>query len=143
MQDVVPMLSYENGIIALEWLKKAFGFEEDETMRFYDSEGRVSHAELRTGNGIIMIAASTPGYENNNKHRQHCEQADKWLQVPWIINGLLVYVDDVDAHFKNARDNGAEILSEIEDSFPGKRYRCADIEGQRWMFMQKEKVNNG
>jgi uncharacterized glyoxalase superfamily protein PhnB len=52
-------------------------------------------------------------------------------------------VDDVDAHFKKAKENGAEILSEIEDGFPGKRYRCADIEGQRWMFMEKQKVNNG
>ena len=56
-----------------------------------------------------------------------------------VVNGLLVYVDDVDAHFKNAKQNGAEILSEIEDGFPGKRYRCADVEGHRWMFMQKER----
>ena len=27
MQDVIPMLAYENGIAALEWLKQAFGFE--------------------------------------------------------------------------------------------------------------------
>lgn len=137
------MLSYEDGVAALEWLKSAFGFEEDETMRFYDAEGRVSHAELRTGNGVIMVAASIPAYENNNTHRKHCGYADKWLQVPWIINGLLVYVDDVEAHFNRAKENGAEILSEIEDGFPGKRYRCADIEGQRWMFMQKEKAGNG
>ena len=140
MQDVVPMLSYENGVVALEWLKKAFGFEEDEAMRFFDDEGQISHAELSIGNSIIMVAASTPGFEGNNTHRKHCEQTDKWLSVPWIINGLLVYVDDVDAHFKRAEGNGAQILSTVEDSFPGKRYRCADIEGQRWMFMQKESV---
>ncbi len=131
------MLSYENGVTAIEWLKKAFGFGENEAMRFLDNEGRISHAELTTGNGVIMMAASNAAYENNNKHRRHCEYADKWLNVPWIINGLLVYVDDVDAHFKTAKENGAEILSEIDDSFPGKRYRCADLEGQRWMFMER------
>lgn len=136
------MLSYEDGFAALAWLKQAFGFEENEAMRFTDNEGRVSHAELHTGNGIIMMAASIPGYENNSRHRQHCEYADKWLAVPWIINGLLVYVDDVDAHFKRAKENGAEILSEIEDGFPGKRYRCADLEGQRWMFMERSKENS-
>lgn len=131
------MLSYEDGYAALAWLKKAFGFEENEAMRFTDDAGRVSHAELHTGNSIIMMAASIPAYEGNNKHRQHCGYADKWLSVPWVINGLLVYVEDVDAHFKRAKENGAEILSEIEDGFPGRRYRCADLEGQRWMFMQK------
>jgi uncharacterized glyoxalase superfamily protein PhnB len=28
------LLSYENGISSLEWLKKAFGFEENMEMRF-------------------------------------------------------------------------------------------------------------
>ena len=137
MQDVIPMLAYENGVAALEWLKAAFGFEEDETMRFMDDEGRISHAELTTGNGTIMVAASTPGFEGNNTHRKHCAQTDKWLSVPWVINGLLVYVSDVDAHFKRAAENGAEILSPVEEGFPGKRYRCADLEGQRWMFMER------
>ena len=90
------------------------------------------------GPDIIMIATPTPGYESINKHRLHCEQMNKWLQVPWIINGLLVYVDNVDRHFERAKENGAEILSAIEEGFPGTRYRCADIEGHRWMFMQKE-----
>jgi PhnB protein len=56
---------------------------------------------------------------------------------PYIADGLLVYVDNVEAHYANAKENNAEILSEIEDGFPAKRYRCADIEGHRWMFMQK------
>ncbi len=64
---------------------------------------------------------------------------NKWLTIPYIINGLLVYVNDVDAHYKIAKENGAEILSKVENDFPGKRYRCADLEGQRWMFMEKEK----
>lgn len=138
MQDVIPMLSYEDGHAALAWLKQAFGFTENEEMRFTDDEGRISHAELHAGNSVIMIAASNPAYEGNNKHRRHCEYADKWLQVPWIVNGLLVYVDDVDTHYKKAKENGAEILSEVEDGFPGKRYRCADLEGQRWMFMERQ-----
>lgn len=131
------MLSYEDGHAALAWLKQAFGFTENEEMRFTDDKGRISHAELHAGNNVIMIAASNPAYENNNRHRQHCEYADKWLQVPWIVNGLLVYVADVDAHYKRAKENGAHILSEVEDGFPGKRYRCADLEGQRWMFMER------
>lgn len=130
------MLSYEDGIKAIEWLVKAFGFEENSEMRMTEGD-RLTHAELKLGNNIIMLATPSPDYESINKHRKHCEQTDKWLKVPYIVNGLLVYVDNVDAHYKKAKENGAEILSEIEDGFPGKRYRCEDIEGHRWMFIQK------
>ena len=61
----------------------------------------------------------------------------KWYSVPYVINGTLVYVDDVENHFKTAKENGAGILSEIESGGLGKRYRVEDLEGQRWMFMQK------
>lgn len=138
MQNIIPMLSYENGTAAIEWLEKAFGFVENKEMRFMDGE-RLTHAELLFGDNIIMLATPCADYESIRKHRAHCKQADKWLSVPYIINGLFVYVDDIDNHFRQAKENGAEILSEIEEGFPGKRYRCADIEGQRWMFMQKEK----
>jgi uncharacterized glyoxalase superfamily protein PhnB len=43
----------------------------------------------------------------------------------------------VDAHFRRAREAGATILSEIETGGPGKRYRAEDLEGHRWMFMQR------
>ncbi len=137
MQDVIPMLSYENGIGALLWLKAAFGFEENMEMRMVE-DGRLTHAELKIDDSIIMIATPTPDYENINKQRRNYKQMDKWLSVPWIVNGLLVYVNDIDQHFTRAKENGAEILSGIEEGFPGKRYRCADIEGQRWMFMQRK-----
>jgi uncharacterized glyoxalase superfamily protein PhnB len=136
MQNIVPMLAYENGIVALEWLVKAFGFEENVEMRMMENN-RLTHAELKLGESIIMLATPSPDYESINNHRKYCKQTDKWLQVPYIVNGLLVYVENVDAHYKKANENGAEILSEIEDGFPGKRYRCADPEGHRWMFMQK------
>ncbi|HEX5153309.1 MAG TPA: VOC family protein [Parafilimonas sp.] len=99
----------------------------------------VTHAELRLNDNIIMLAMPSPDYESINKHRNHCEQMNKWLSVPYIVNGLLVIVEDVEEHYKTAIQNGAEILSGIENGFPGKRYRCADVEGHRWMFMQKEK----
>jgi len=138
MQNIIPMLSYENGISSLEWLKKAFGFEENMEMRFVE-EGLLTHSELKAGESTIMIATPSLDYESINKQRKRDKQMDKWLSVPWVVNGLLVYVENVDEHFKKAKENNAEILSEIEEDFPGKRYRCADIEGHRWMFIEKEK----
>ncbi len=124
------MLAYEDGIKAIEWLEKAFGFKENSEMRMAEG-GRLTHAELKPGKNIVMLATPSPDYESINKHRKHCEQMDKWLKVPYIVNGLLVYFDNVDAHYKKAKENAAEISSEIEYGFPGKRYRCADIEGHR------------
>ena len=137
MQQIIPMLSYENGIAAIEWLCKAFGFTENTDMRFMEG-ARLTHAELRLNNAIIMLATPSEKYISLNKQRNEYMHMNEWLLVPYIVNGLLVYVDDVDAHFTTAKENGAEILSGIEDGFPGKRYRCADLEGQRWMFMQKQ-----
>ena len=97
----------------------------------------MSHGEMLTGNGRIMLATPTPAYESPKHHQEHCEAAGAWLATPWVIDGVLVYVDDVDAHYAQAKAAGATILGQLEDGFPGCRYRVEDIEGHRWMFMQR------
>lgn len=132
---IVPMLTYENGIAAMDWLCRVFGFREK--TRWLDSEGRLSHGEISMNDGIIMLANGNPDYESPIRHRQNCLSSAKWYSVPYIINGVLVYVDDVQAHFENSKKLGACILSDLEFGEPGARYRAEDPEGQRWMFMQK------
>ncbi|HEV2029207.1 MAG TPA: VOC family protein [Candidatus Dormibacteraeota bacterium] len=135
---VVPMLAYEDGPAAMEWLAKAFGFIE--IVRMIGPDGRLSHGEMGTGEeseGLIMLATPTPDYQSPKHHRATCETAAQWSKVPYIIDGVLVYVEDVDAHFQRAREAGATIISEVETGGPGKRYRAEDLEGHRWMFMQR------
>jgi uncharacterized glyoxalase superfamily protein PhnB len=132
---VIPMLAYEDGAAALEWLAKAFGFRE--RTRMIGEDGKLSHGEMVAGEGVIMLASPTPDYESPAHHRQSCEQARKWSSVPWVIDGVLVYVDNLDAHFATARAVGATILSEIEEDPPGRRYRVEDLEGHRWFFMER------
>ena len=134
-QQIIPMLAYENGVEAMNWLCKVFGFIEK--TKWLDDNGRLSHGELTMGESMIMLAEPTPYYQSPKHHREVCEAAAKWHEVPYIINGVLVYVDDVENHFKTAKAGGAIILSEIERGGPGTRYRAEDLEGQRWMFMQK------
>ncbi len=133
---VIPMLAYEDGFAALAWLTKAFGFRE--RMRLVGDDGLLAHGEMEAGGGVIMLATPTPDYESPRRHREHCAQARKWSAVPWIINGVVVYVEDLDAHFAQARAAGATILSEIEEGPPARRYRAEDLEGQRWFFMERE-----
>jgi uncharacterized glyoxalase superfamily protein PhnB len=135
MQGVIPMIAYEDGLAAIDWLAGAFGFHE--VTRMLGNEGTLAHGEMETGDGLIMLAMPSPDYEGPKRHRETCEAAKKWSTVPWVIDGVLVYVDDVDKHFKRAKKFGASILSEPEDGPPGKRYRVEDVEGHRWMFMEK------
>lgn len=132
---VTPMLAYENGVAALEWLAKAFGFRE--VNRMTGSDGRLAHGEMDTGDGIIMMATPSPDYEGPARHREHCDAARKWSVVPWVVDGVLVYVDDVQRHYEEAKEEGANILSEPESGSHGTLYRVEDIEGHRWMFMQR------
>jgi uncharacterized glyoxalase superfamily protein PhnB len=58
--------------------------------------------------------------------------------VPWIIDGVLVFVDQLERHCAQAKAAGATILSEIEEGPPGRRYRAEDLEGHRWFFFERE-----
>jgi uncharacterized glyoxalase superfamily protein PhnB len=133
--SVIPMLSYEDGLAAIDWLVAVFGFIE--RTRMIDQTGRLSHGELEAGDGMVMLASPSPAYESPLHHRQRCEAAREWLSVPWIVDGVLVYVDDVTRHFEQVKSAGATILSEPEYDWPAPRYRVEDLEGHRWMFMQK------
>lgn len=134
--DAIPMLSYEDGPAAMDWLATAFGFVE--VTRWLGEDGRLSHGEMTTGhgNGRIMLATPTPDYQSPKRLREHYAPAEKWSQAPWVINGVLVNIDNVNAHYAQAVKAGATPLGEIEDGFPGRRYRVEDLEGHRWMFME-------
>jgi uncharacterized glyoxalase superfamily protein PhnB len=132
---VVPMISYEDGQAALEWLARAFGFRE--RMRMKNPDGSLAHGEMDTGEGVIMLATPTPEYRGPRKHREGCAQARRWSEVPWVIDGVLVYVANVDEHWAVAERAGATILSEPKDDGHGRAYRAEDLEGHRWMFMQR------
>ncbi len=133
---VIPMIAYEDGPGAMAWLATAFGFKE--RMRMVTKEGRLSHGEMEAGEGLIMLATPSPDYEGPKKHREGCEQARKWSTVPYIVDGVLVYVSDVKAHYEQARRAGARILSDIDSDEKARRYRVEDLEGHRWMFMERE-----
>ncbi|HEY8816138.1 MAG TPA: VOC family protein [Candidatus Dormibacteraeota bacterium] len=135
MSSVVPMIAYENGSAAMDWLIEAFGFVEAD--RRLAADGRLTHGELEAGEGRIMLATPTPDYQGPKHHRETCEAASKWSRVPYIIDGVLVQVDDVVGHCERARAAGAVILSEPENTPDGRHYRVEDVEGHRWMFEEK------
>lgn len=140
-QAVVPMLAYADGPAAMAWLADAFGFVARE--QWVDDSGVLTHGEMSTGaGGLIMLATPTPAYEGPRLHGSHCPAAAAWAAAPWVIDGVLAYVDDVVAHFERAKAAGASMLSGIESGPEGSRlYRTEDVEGHRWMFMQRASIS--
>jgi uncharacterized glyoxalase superfamily protein PhnB len=134
-QLAVPMHSYEDGASAVEWLCRAFGFEEHGE-RSAEADGRVTHAELDLDGAHVMLGWPGPDYRGPARHADGCDDARKWSAVPYIVDGVLIYVDDVDAHLEHARAAGAVILREPKDEPYGRVYNAADPEGHRWMFLQ-------
>jgi PhnB protein len=124
-QTITPYLLYEDCDQALEFLSRAFGFEE--VLRYAGAEGYVNHAETRLGDASIYMGDPGPEYRNP-KHTGH-ESV-----------GIYVLVDDVDAHYERARAAGAEITEEPADQDYGhRRYSARDPEGHHWYFAQAVK----
>ncbi len=129
------MVSCEDVGAAIDWLGSAFGFRESNE-RFTDGEGRVLHAEVSLDGATVMLGWPGPDYRSPKRHAQECEQAARWLATPFVIDGVHVEVDDLDAHYERARAAGATIFREPEDLPFGRLYAAEDPEGHRWMFMQ-------
>jgi uncharacterized glyoxalase superfamily protein PhnB len=108
--NIYPFMRFADTDAALEWLSQAFGFEEREVYR--NDEGRIQHAEISLGPGIVMLGQGDPA-----------------------SHGVYVAVDDVDAHYERAKSAGAEMVREIEDTDYGSReYTARDLEGHLWSF---------
>ena len=108
---VFPTMSYRDADAAIDFLQRAFGAEPHAVYR--DEQDRVRHAELRLGNGMVMLGpADAP------------RGGDVYVVVP-----------DPDEHCARAREAGAEIVREPNDTDYGSReYGARDPEGLAWHF---------
>ena len=119
-KNIFPTLQYRDAHAAIDWLERAFGFE---GVNVHDGpDGTVAHAELRFGDGMIMVGSATHGEEGG--FPDHTGQG--WTYV---------VVEDADAHHDRAKAAGAEIVYELQDQDYGSRdYSARDPEGNLWSF---------
>jgi uncharacterized glyoxalase superfamily protein PhnB len=136
-QRLVPFLGYEDAAAAIDWLCAAFGAAENADARHTGSDGTIGHAELDLEGSTIFL--STPaGYVGSRTHRESCELEYRMHDNPWVIDGLFVEVEDVDAHHARAVAAGASVVRELDEPGIGYRiYTVEDLEGHRWMFGQR------
>ena len=135
-QRIFPMLAYEDTAAAIDWLTKAFGFEE-RRQRYVMEDGTIGHAELEIGGAVVMLATPNREYESPRSHRESCDAAARWLDNPWVIDGLMVEVDDLEAHNARAVEAGVNVIRPLEEGPDGPLYTAEDLEGHRWMFQQR------
>lgn len=135
-QRIFPMIAYEDAAAAIDWLTGAFGFTEREGQRYVMEDGSIGHAELELDGNVVMLATPNREYQSPKRHRESCDAAGRWLDNPWVIDGVLLLVDDLDAHHARAVEAGANVIRPPEEGPEGRRYTAEDLEGHRWMFEQ-------
>jgi uncharacterized glyoxalase superfamily protein PhnB len=110
---VIPELAYPNVAEAADWLCDAFGF----TVRLRIADHRI---QLNVGDGAVVVTeAGDPSSSNVLAH------------------GVMVRVEDVDAHHARAAAHGARILRPPTDyPFGERQYTAIDPGGHRWTFSQ-------
>lgn len=123
---VIPCLRYRDAPAAIAWLVEAFGFEPQLVVP--GAEGRIDHAQLTFGGGMIMLGSVADG----DYHRL--------MKQPDEIGGantqsLCVVVPDTDALHARAVAAGAEIVFPLSDKdYGGRDFTCRDPEGHLWTF---------
>jgi len=124
-QRITPYLAYADAPAAIEFLCRAFGFEERE--RYAMPDGRIGHAELSYGgDGALFLASVWEGFGLASPRDLPAQSAQIHCRV-----------DDVDRHFARARDEGATIVAEPAEDHGDRFYRALDLEGHRWIFARE------
>jgi PhnB protein len=114
---IVPYIFYGDGLAAMEWLDKTFGFRE--RMRTVDDAGALRHGEMQLGDAVVMLAAP-PDYRNPK-------------ELGGVTVGMYVHVDDVDAIYERAVAAGAAVEGPPVDQPYGERlFGVIDPEGHQW-----------
>ncbi len=117
-----PYLCTRDAASAIAWYAKAFNATD--VMRLVDPNGKIAHAQIQIGDSIIMLSD---------------EYLDSGVHSPQSIGGspvrINLFVEDVDATFKQAVAAGAEVAIAVADQFHGERSgRLVDPFGHVWLL---------
>jgi uncharacterized glyoxalase superfamily protein PhnB len=134
-------LYYKDSRKAIDWLCDAFGFEV--RLKIEAEDGSIAHSELTFGEGMIMVGTE----------RDASAERMRYARSPRSLDGantqnMMIYVDDVMAHYERARAAGATIVSEpaVTDYGPDywmdRGYETADPEGHHFWFYQRLRSPN-
>ena len=107
--SIYPRLAYRDEVAALDFLTRVFGLAERRESRMEDPEGMLAWLEI--GDGVVMIGRA--GAERHGLYSP--------LETGAPTAMANVYVHDIDAHYRRAESEGAQIVTPLEDMFWGDR----------------------
>jgi PhnB protein len=117
-----PYLTLSDCARAIDFYKRAFGAQE--IMRMEGPPGKIGHAEIKIGDSMIMLADEMPGADTRAPR-----------SLGGTTGGIFLYVNNVDASYKQAVDAGAKADTPPADMFWGDRYgKLTDPFGHAWML---------
>jgi MerR family transcriptional regulator, thiopeptide resistance regulator len=124
VQRRIQILVYADLEAAHDYLVRVFGLGAGELTR--DGDGKVVHGELQAGDGVVWL---------------HPEAEAFGLASPRTAgvatSSVAVMVDDVDAHYRHAKAEGAPIEYEpVDQPYGYREYSARDSEGGLWSFMK-------
>lgn len=119
---ITPYLSVDDAAKAIDFYQRAFGAKE--RFRMPGPDDKIAHAELEIGDSLVMLSDPFPQAQSKSPK-----------EAGTTTVGLFLYVEDVDAVFKQAVDAGATAMTEPEDMFWGDRFgSVADPFGHHWQI---------
>ena len=102
---------------AIVWLRTAFGFREH-----YRYGGPVSGAQMSLGNAWMMLKKAQPGSATPR-------------QFGYGTQSLTVFVEEIDAHFQQAKSAWVRLLEDLHEAVYGElQYAAEDLDGHHWLF---------
>jgi PhnB protein len=114
---VSPYLIVNGASETVEFLTTVFGATE--LRRFPDANGKITHAEVRLEDTVLMLADSAEG----------------WQAVPTHVH---IYVPDVDVTYQRALESGAVSVQEpVKKDDADKRGGVKDTGGTTWWIATK------
>jgi uncharacterized glyoxalase superfamily protein PhnB len=117
VDTVLPHISYQNLAEAIEWLTRTFGFAEH--YRYGDGP---SGGQMYAGIIAIQVEQADVGQKSPS-------------QLGYGTQSLTIFIDDVDAHYAQAKAAGATILEEPHVTVYGEyQYAAKDLDGHHWLF---------
>ena len=133
---IASSLYYRDAARMIDWLCDAFDFEL--RLKVEGEAGRIEHSELSYGDGLVMV-----GSERTGAALRFETAMISPLTAGGNTQGMMIYVDDVDAHCARARAAGARIVAGPElhdygdDYWADRSYGCTDPEGHLWWVSQR------
>lgn len=122
---LLPHVVYRNVQDAIAWLTRVFGFSEH--YRYGNSGGLVDGAQMYLGKAYIMVSGAHRGGATPTRSGVYSQS-------------LTVFVEDVDAHYRRAKSEGAKIVEDLNETCYGERqYGVEDLDGHHWLFSQHAK----